>query len=311
MEYVLGVDGGGSRTKARICDINGRLLSESIGGPTNYKKIGIDKTISNITNAVLGAIEKIDINNEIFFISSCFGLSGIDCSKDLEIYRRIIINSNIKDYLNLMKLIICNDSRIGLAAGTENKNAILVICGTGSICYGINEKGEESRVNGWDYLLGDQGSGVSIGIKALKSIMKAFDGRINGTLLSEAILKILKLDTPYDLIKWVYNNPEVIGEIANLSKTVCLTAEKGDPESIRILKEESDEVFESILAIARKLDLMDSEFDLLFVGSVFKCKKYFKEYLLKKLINRLPGINIKPLIGEPVFGAIKLSLKNI
>lgn len=75
-------------------------------------------------------------------------MSGNDSYEDKNIYRRIIFNSKIKNYLIPTKTIVYNDTRIGLAAGSNSKNSIMIICGTGSNCYGINEKGEEAKANG-------------------------------------------------------------------------------------------------------------------------------------------------------------------
>ncbi|HAJ96072.1 MAG TPA: hypothetical protein DCP02_07555, partial [Actinobacteria bacterium] len=224
---------------------------------------------------------------------------------------KIIFNDEIKDHLNPASTIICNDTRIGLAAGSDNKNRIMVICGTGSNCFGINESGEEAKVNGWDYILGDEGSGYEIGIKALRALMRAYDGRGKNTLLSKTILKDLGIKNIEELIKWAHDVSLTKDKISEIAITVCRTAEKGDKISIELLKEEAREVLISISTVVNKLGLVNKEFDLVFVGSVFKCEKYFKSVLMKELKEKFAGINFKPLIKKPVEGAIKLAIQNI
>lgn len=311
MDYILGVDGGGTKTSVQICNLDGKLFSKDEAGSGNYKGVGIKKAELNITDAILRAMKKIKNEKEIFFKSSCFGLSGLDSSADLDIYRKIIFNEKIKNYLNPQKTIICNDSRIGLVAGTDSKNGIIIICGTGSNCFGINEEGEEAKANGWDYILGDEGSGYEIGIKALRAAMRAYDGRGKNTLLLETILEDLKLKDVEELIKWVYGNPFTTDRFAVISKTVCRTAEMGDKISADILEKEAEEAFISISAVARKLDLTNRDFDLVFVGNVFKCERYFKAVLIKKLKDKFPKINFIPLTKKPVEGAVKMALRNI
>lgn len=311
VEYILGVDGGGTATQVRICDKKGKIISEHEEGSGNYKNVGVKKAKVNITRAVLKTLDKIEQKNKVFFKSACFGLSGLDCEKDLEIYREMIFNEQLNKYLNIHKTIICNDSRIGLAAGSKAKNAIMIICGTGSNCYGINEKEVEARVNGWDYILGDEGSGFIIGMKALKAVMRAYDGRSQYTLLLKTILEYLNLDNATDLIGWTYANPFTADRIASIAEIVCRTAEIGDRESIKILKEEAEEALLSICTVARKLELKGKKFDLVFVGKVFNCDKYFKQVLTRNLIKKFPMVSFKPLTEKPVSGAIKIAFKNI
>jgi len=63
------------------------------------------------------------------------------------------------------------DYVLGVDGGSDSKNGIMIICGTGSNCFGVNEEGKEAKVNGWDYILGDEGSGYEIGIKALGALI--------------------------------------------------------------------------------------------------------------------------------------------
>lgn len=311
MDYVLGVDGGGTKTSVQIADSTGRLMVENESGSSNYKSVGTENAKININSAILGAIRNMASSDKIIFKSSCFGLAGNDSYKDINIYHKIIFNSKIKHYLNPSKTIICNDTRIGLAAGSSSGNGIMIICGTGSNCFGINEKGKEAKANGWDYILGDEGSGYEVGIKALRALMRAYDGRGGATLLSKTILEDLSIGSVLELIEWTYSSPFSKDEIAAIARTVCRTAEMGDEVSIEILEGEVEEAFISIVTVANKLGLADKNFDLVFVGNVFKCEKYFKAVLIKKLKGKFPKINFKPLTKKPVEGAIKLALENL
>jgi len=311
LDYILGVDGGGTKTTVQIADCNGKLITENKSGSSNYKSVGIENAKININDAVLGATRNLKVTDKIIFKSSCFGLSGNDSREDKNIYHKIMFNSKIRDYLNYASTIICNDTRIGLAAGSDSKNGIMIICGTGSNCFGLNVEGKEAKVNGWDYILGDEGSGYEIGIKALRALMRAYDGRGESTLLSRTILEDLNIKNISELIKWAYGDSFSKDKIAAIAKTVCRTAEIGDRISIKILEEEAIEAVDSVTVVVNKLNLADKDFDLVFVGNVFKCEKYFKAVLMKKLRDKFPKINFKPLTKKPVEGAIKLALENL
>jgi len=67
----------------------------------------------------------------------------------------------------------------------------------------------------------------------------------------------------------------------------------------------------NLSALGEKHYGADKKFGLVFVGNVFKCEKYFKAVLMKKLKYKFPKINFKPLTKKPVEGAIKLALENL
>jgi N-acetylglucosamine kinase-like BadF-type ATPase len=310
IDYVLGLDGGGSKTTIQIADTDGKVLIQNKSGSCNYKSVGREIAENNINEVILDSLEKIGIP-DIIFKSACFGLAGNDTDEDMQIYKKIIFNERIKKFLNPSSTIICNDSKIGLIAGSNKKNRLMVICGTGVNCFGINEDGREAKTNGWDYILGDEGSGYSIGLKALKAIVRAHDGRGRDTLLTDMVLDYLKLKDISGLVSWVYEKPFFKEKVADLAEIVCSAAKMGDSISMEILSEEAGEAASSVMVVVDKLDLADKDFDLVPVGGVFKCEKYFKSLFFKILKNKFQGINFKSLTEKPVEGAIKLALENL
>ena len=311
MSYLLGVDGGATKTVAQISDIGGSVIVEKLSGSSNYKSSGISKATVNLGNSILEAINELNINEPVkipIFLSACFGLAGCDSTYDIEIYKKIIFNKKIKKYLPPKKILICNDTRIGLAVGSNNNNnKVILISGTGANCYGINEKGQEAHSNGWDYILGDEGSGYSMGLKALKAIMKAYDNRGPKTMLTGIVLQTLGLQTEMDLMDWIYDEKFSKDKVASIGKILCDTAELDDRVSVKILKEEAGEAVISAMAVIKKLGLKNKEFDFIFVGNLFKTDKYFKEILTDKLKKACSKIKFVPLNNKPVTGAIKIA----
>jgi len=308
-EYVLGVDGGGTKTMVQIADLSGRKMTQVVSGASNYLSVGMTKAIENLNTGIFNAIRNLNLKNQIYFKCSCFGFAGNNTEKDEKIYKRIVFNKQAKKYINPDKTIICNDTRIGLAVGSESKNKIILICGTGSNCYGVNEAGEEAIANSWDYILSDEGSGYEIGIKALRAFMRAYDGRGIKTLLTQTIMQDLHLKNELDLTNWAYGRPLSKDKVGSLAKTVCRTAEMGDRVSIEILKGEAKEAAISVTAVANKLGFMNKQFDLVLMGSVFKCERFFRDIVTGELKKKFKGINFIPLTKDPVEGAIKLAFK--
>jgi N-acetylglucosamine kinase-like BadF-type ATPase len=141
--------------------------------------------------------------------------------------------------------------------------------------------------------------------------MKAYDGRGEKTLLSDAILNELGLKKEVDLIGWAYGEVFSKEKIGSIARRVCQAAYDGDGVSREILAEEADEAVLSVTTVASKLGLVGKEFDIVFVGGLFKCEKYFKNIVISSLEDRYDKIKFKPLVANPVEGAIKLAIENL
>ena len=98
MDYILSVDGGGTKTTVIIADIEGNHLAESNSSSSNYKSVGIKSARENINNAVIYAIKSLDLRDKhnLIFKSACFGMSGNDSEEDIKIYKEIIFNKSIE-----------------------------------------------------------------------------------------------------------------------------------------------------------------------------------------------------------------------
>ncbi len=311
MKYILGVDGGGTKTTVQIADVRGKAVAQVVSGASSYKSVGIAKAIENLNKAVFNAIKELKTSEDVYFISSCFGFAGNDTEEDCKTYTEIVFNNKLGSHLDPKRTIICNDTRIGIEIGSENKNKIIVIAGTGSNCLGINEDGKQARASGWDYILADEGSGYAVSLSALKAVMRAYDGRGKKTLLSETILKELNLKKVLDLVRWAYDEPFSKVKIGALAKTVCMTARMGDSVSMDILVKEAEEAAVSVITVADKLGFKNKSFDLIFTGSLFKCEEYFKNILMSRVKEDFPKVNFIPMIKNPAEGAIKLAVKKL
>lgn len=311
MVYILGIDGGGTKTTAVITTADGQVITESTSGASSFPSVGVKKAIENLNRTVFKAIENIGADSNMIFESSCFGFAGFNIPDDIKIYRKIVGNDKLKRHLNQDRILIYNDTRIGLEAGSDAKDKIIIIAGTGSNCFGINHSGKEEGSNGWDHILADEGSGYGVSVKALKAVMRAYDGRGDRTMLTGAVLKELGLDNEIGIVNWIYGKPFSKERISVFAKQVCKCAYNGDSISKKILYGEAMESVLSVATVVEKLKLSKRKFDLIFVGGLFKCEKYFKDIVIVELEKRFGGIRFKLLVTNPVEGAIKLAIDNL
>jgi Predicted N-acetylglucosamine kinase len=244
MDYILGVDGGGTKTLALLGDLDGNVLARGVSGPSNYNAVGFDAACSTLESAIRMAQK--DYPGEISAL--CLGLAGAGRKEDIELFEHWVVDKFPKTAVKVV-----SDAEILLMADAQSGPALVLICGTGSIVYGRTTSGELIRAGGWGYLFGDEGSGYAIGVAALREVMRAYDGRGAETLLSALVLKHYGLHTPSELVRTIYGSESPRSLIAALSDLVEQAARQGDSVAIAILEESSRELARAIAAVYPKL----------------------------------------------------------
>lgn len=302
--YFLAVDGGGTKTDAVCADENGAVVGRGFSGPTNITSTSVGAASFNLIEAIRQAIENLPESDQAGFPVLVMGLAGIDSQKEYdqayEIFNRAIAHYRIE------KFILMNDSVIALKNGTDNNDAVILIAGTGSICYGTNSAGDSTKNSGMDYLLADQGSGYDIGRHILREAVKSYDGRCAKSILEELVCKHFRIESIADLKNVVYHPPLTKIEVAALAPLCTQAYEQGD----KIANDIFDWTISGILIMIRTavLKLSLQKFDLVLSGAVIHIP-YIYDGVSKAIKEEFPGVNIIKPNSDPVFGALKMALK--
>jgi len=306
-KYVIGIDGGGSKTAAALADLHGKILTRVKTGPSNVNKIAFEQAINNISEVLNCVSQKYPKNKIAFIYVALAGGLERDNKKKAEIKNQLLKNSKLA-WVFSKNIIVENDLLAAFCSGTEEKNGVLLIAGAGSISAGW-KKGKEIIVGGWDYFLGDDGSGFWLGQKMLRAICRSLDGLTSKTLLNQIVFKKLKIKTRADLIKKIYQ-PNVVKTIISLAPLVDIAANKGDKAAKDILLEASNELAIRANLIIQKLNFQNKKFPLVLAGSVFNSKIILNQ--VKKEIKKFaPQVNFIRSKNEPVIGAIKLAIEQL
>ncbi len=298
MKYIIGVDGGGTKTVALLADIQGNILARGVSGPSNYNAVGFEVACAALEGVI--AIVRKDHVGEIAAL--CFGLAGVGRAEDVERFRAWAVEK-----FPHISVKIVNDAEILLAIASSSDPALALICGTGSIVYGRTITGELVRAGGWGYLFGDEGSGFAIGAAALRAVMQAHDGRGSNTLLTKLILDQRKLSTPPDLIRSIYGAESPRSEVAALSEMVEQAAAEGDAVAVAILNEAARELARMLAAVYPKLGT--SVVSLVVSGGTIIHGKYLKQAFAQAC--KTQGLRFAQLhyVDEPAQGALRLAQK--
>jgi len=298
MKYLIGVDGGGTKTDSAIADLSGKIIHQTTGKPSNFLVVGIEEAIENIFDL---------IEENLFALEGDFaevkqiviGVAGAGREEDA-----MLLEKGFQDYANQLGIHfkgvkVVSDAHIALEGAFPDSAGCILIAGTGSILFGKDKKGVIHRVGGFGRLIGDEGSGYSIGRKALNAVSKASDGRGEETLISELLNAKMNSGSTNGIINKVYKEKL---DVASVAKIVIAAAEEGDPIAENILDEEVDEL---ILHIKSLLDKIHTDkLSVAFSGSLLDNKNFYSDLLKQKIKSTLTRVEIVKPAASPVSGAI-------
>ena len=174
MKYIIGIDGGGTKTDCAAADLNGNILFETKGSSSNFLVEGTEKVSEKILNLIDKCKGHLKFNYsdvEIIFI----GTAGAGRRSEAIRLENSFINYSMCKGIEFKKFIVESDARIALEGAFTEKPGAILIAGTGSIMLGKNPEGKIFRVGGFGRQLGDEGSGYSLGRKGLNAVSKQFD----------------------------------------------------------------------------------------------------------------------------------------
>src|SRR5499426_2271460 len=194
---VVGVDGGGTRTRAVVLD-GDRILGEGAAGPSNPLRVGISNGATAIREAIDRACAAALIHRDDL-VAVGIGLAGVR-RKDI----RTRMHDVLVETLGVENIELVSDGDIALYGATDGQPGIVVISGTGSISVGVNRQGKRAYAGGWGPLAGDEGGGSWIARRALQSVAQASDGRGPKTSLTDAACEYFQVAAAEDLSTAIY-----------------------------------------------------------------------------------------------------------
>ncbi len=298
----LGVDGGGTTTRAVLMDEKQALVSEGRSGASNPLRVGVEKAIENICQAVDQACDRADLSRADI-VAAEFGIAGVRREDvRLSMKRRLLAKMYTKD------LEVVSDTEIALYGATEGKAGLVVIAGTGSNCLGQNEKGHRAAAGGWGPLAGDEGGASGIARRALQAIARAFDGRGKPTALSEKAVQYFRVQTAEDVGTAIYGANMTNERIAGFARYVIEAAAEGDPVAAELIDEAGRELGSAAVAVIRKLKLEKSKFVVSYVGGVFNAGELIFKPLLETIRAVAPRAFLAPPKFPPALAAAKMAL---
>lgn len=288
-KYFLGVDGGGSKTTAVVFDDCGNFVCKACGESINYYSVGLN----NARTAMKNIIGKLTVKEYAYAVIGMSALNDRAGGEETDRFcSEIIFAENI---------IMDSDLFVALEAMGADAECATVISGTGSMAVYRDKHGNISHAGGWGYILGDEGSGYSIGLAGIKAAIKSAENCGPETALLAECLKYFSTDNIYDLIDLYYEKTVSRKTTAAFARAVNECAENGDKTAECIIETEAKELANTALGLFN--GKAAEEFPVGLWGGVFQNNRIFRD----KFINILSDHNIndvKLIDFTPEVGAI-------
>jgi N-acetylglucosamine kinase-like BadF-type ATPase len=299
LRYVIGVDGGATKTVALIGTENGRILGRGESGSSNYHNIGAMAAGAAIRLAVKRARQQAEIRSKAQV--AVVALAAIDSPRDKATVLRLIKSTRIA-----RTSLVVHDSLAALQAATDGKPGIIVISGTGCVAAGLNEAGQYARAGGWGYLIDDEGSAYDIGAKALRSAFRMLDGRSPKTKLTPALTRRFRVKTLEDALGPIYSGRFGVDAIAGLTPLISKLADS-DRVCRSVLNDAGVSLAGLASAVAKRLKMNQDTFSLSLVGGTFKAGRHLLQPFRARIRKECPRAKIEIMKIEPALGAFSFA----
>jgi glucosamine kinase len=278
---LLGVDGGGTRCRARLADANGTILGEGAAGPANLH-LGVKESFSAVLDATVECLRQADLAVRLERIVACLALAGATEPSVL---------AAAQAYPHpFCSAIIISDARAACIGAHGGKDGGIIIIGTGSVAWAISGV-REHTVGGWGFPISDEGSGAWLGCETLRRVLWARDGLLQWTDMLRAVFEHFNSD-PHAIVRWTRTaRPRDFGSVVPI---VIAYAEQGDVIALDLMRMAA----RRIDAMAARLQSLGVSRIALMGGLADKIEPFLSEQTRSSLV---------PPLGDALSGALRLA----
>ena len=305
---VLGIDGGGSKTAARLAavDASGAIvaLAEARSGPSNLQAVGAVEGRANLDSVVdrvlaEGGVDPASIDSAVLALAG----SGRD---DVQ---ALIADWAARRAL-ARDLAVVSDLDPVLSLAADSGARLAVIVGTGSVAGGVNAEGKRTVTGGWGFWFGDEGSGFDLGRRALAAVAGASDGTGPPTSLVDALVGYTGAQKPREILARLEARGDVRREIAACAEPLIELAATGDEVARAIVERGARDAARLIHAVAAGLGMTRGA-ALGAAGGVLTGSSLYRNAVLEQLeaLGTVPASVCT--VPEPVAGCVQMAARRL
>ena len=298
MPLVVGVDGGGTRTRVLLADANGNVLARTEGAATSLQP-GHEAVAADIIKVLIADVLAMAERTETRPAVCVVGVAGAGQERAAQALWSALATRRIADDVSVQAdATIAMDDAFGDSAG------VLLIAGTGSVAFSRAPDGRLERCGGWGPVVGDEGSAGWLGRRTLSVITAAQDGREPETALTGAVLTALELESLEELIPWAADATP--GKLATLVPVVAQVASTGDLRANALISLCVEELALHVRTLARRC-FMDERaaIPVALAGGLMTKGALIRKRLEQRLKSAVPGATVRAEEVDAARGAVR------
>lgn len=301
--YLVGIDGGATKTSCIIGDENGKVICSGTGKASNYQVVGVENTKSAVLSALNEAMNRIGISiKDIDY--AVLGLAGADMECDFK-----VLNNICSEIFMDVPFRIVNDCWIGLRAGCDEYCGVVTICGTGTNSAGRNKNGQEVILRSMSYEMGNWGGGTELLRDALHYAFRSEECTGKRTMLEVEIPSMFNLSSMEQMANLIRTGKHDEEKMYEIPIKVFELAAKGDEVCQDMLIKMGREMGTFAAGVIKRLGIEREKFLVVLAGSVFKGKSPLLIDEYTTTVHRTaPHAKIQVSSREPVEGAYLLAV---
>lgn len=299
--YVLGVDGGATKTLAAVLDLELGELHLGNGGPSNQDAVGAEAAVQALLGASDEAIERAGTHADELR-AAVLAVAGTDTRA---------IAAEVRA-ARTGEWIVVNDVVAAWATATGGGPGVAAIAGTGSNVFGVGGSGADMRgwrAGGWGHMLGDEGSGYWVGVQSIKAALRHRDATGPATALSEAAKAFFGAPSVEAVAQRVYSEQFPVDHIAAFAVETAELARQGDAAAREVYERGARELGGQITAVIGKIGLAGDAFPVGLIGSAYKAGPVYVEPLTRVIHACAPDARVDTVEMAPVGGSLLLAAR--
>lgn len=300
MKYVLGFDGGGTKTECVLMDVKKAVRAKGRSGPSNPMRVGFGGALASVSEAGRLALQSAQVSLEDV-AGICAGLGGAGQAEAARKMKKLLN----EEYPGRV-IHVCTDLDLTLEATGEGA-AIVLVAGTGSAAMGRDAEGRIARVGGHGPLLGDEGSAYEVGKRAAIAELREFDRNGVSSAFGMKILKELGMECWQEFQTRVYAVPDEV--FPRIFPVVAKAADEGDAGAQELLQLAAAELAWLAKDLVERLHLREQRFLLATTGGMVQRSKYFDEQLNRRLREAAPLADFDELAMTAAEAAARIALR--
>jgi len=306
MGYVLGVDGGNTKTVAMVGRLNGAIVGVGRSGCSDiYEASSPEAALAEVENAVAAALRMAGVGISAL-AASAFSMAGADWPDDFE-----FLGSSLAQRGFGGRVIVVNDGLGALRAGSPDGTGVVVVCGTGTATAARSADGRSWHSSWWQDVQGAH----HLGLKALSAVYRAELGMDLPTSLTGALLEYFKRaevkEVLFEFTKRTGTRPP-FSKVSGLARVILDEAQDGDHTAQHIVQDHGAALGDFALAAARQVGIEGTTFTLALAGGVLRhpCP-ILPDALIARVHTTSPQARPVYTRFEPAIGALFLALEAI